>query len=88
MLLVLINDQALLARRRDIRDKEKPKETKRRGGGRNSRRDCAEYFPTRILNVNVLFTCRIGTFFSPVMPTMGVVKLFIIFYVELVCVAF
>ena len=33
MLLVLINDQALLARRRDIRDKEKPKETKRRGGG-------------------------------------------------------
>lgn len=28
---------------------------------------------------------RIGTFFSPLMPAMGVVKLFILFYVEKVC---
>lgn len=29
--------------------------------------------------------CRIGTFFSPLMPAMGVVKLFLVFYIEKVC---
>jgi len=62
-----------------IRDKRK---------GDENKREYAECFCTGYINVNVLFTCRIGTFFSPVMPAMGIVKLFIIFYVELVCVAF
>ena len=33
--------------------------------------------------VTVIF--RIGTFFSPIMPAMGVIKLFLVFYVEKVC---
>jgi len=72
----VINDQALLSH---IREKRK---------GEGNRRECAECFCTGYINVNVLFTCRIGTFFSPVMPAMGIVKLFIIFYVELVCASF
>ena len=36
-----------------------------------------------LMIVTVIF--RIGTFFSPIMPAMGVIKLFLVFYVEKVC---